>query len=227
MGHPSLQDARRLSALKALALMDSPTEAVFDRLTRLAARFTNTPVSLVSLVDGNRQWFKSMVGLPEPWASRRETPLSHSFCQHVVIEKKPLVVTDARQVDFLKNNLAIPDLNVIGYLGMPLTTSDGYTLGSLCVIDSQPREWQAWEMEILEDLAATTISLIEMRAQIINMTSISENRLRNAMTQLAQVESQRKDDAKHHQGVIKHTIDLLEQHRPAEEIVTFLNGVRA
>jgi hypothetical protein len=207
--------------------MDTPTEAVFDRLTRLAAHLTNTPVSLVSLVDGNRQWFKSIVGLPDPWASRRETPLSHSFCQHVVIGQKPLVVSDAREIDFLKDNLAIPDLNVIGYLGMPLTTSDGYTMGSLCVIDSQPRQWSDKDLAVLEDLAATTISLIEMRAQIMNMTTISEGRLRNAMTQLAQVESYRKEEIQHHRSVVNHAVQLLEQNRPSQDVLTFLKSAQS
>jgi len=161
-----------------MALMDTPTEDMFDNLTHLATRLLGAPVSLISLVDGNRQWFKSIVGLPDPWASRRQTPLSHSFCQYVVTSQKPLIITDARKVDFLKDNLAIPDLNVIGYLGMPLTTTDGHTLGSLCVIDSQPRDWTQDEVEIVHDLAATTMSLIEMRSQILSQTIASESKLR-------------------------------------------------
>ena len=178
LGHPTLLDERRLSALRAMALMDTPTEDMFDNLTHLATRLLGAPVSLISLVDGNRQWFKSIVGLPDPWASRRQTPLSHSFCQYVVTSQKPLIITDARKVDFLKDNLAIPDLNVIGYLGMPLTTTDGHTLGSLCVIDSQPRDWTQHEVEIVHDLAATTMSLIEMRSQILSQTIASESKLR-------------------------------------------------
>ena len=83
----------RLAALQAVALLDTPTEEAFDRLSRLAARFLNAPVALVSLVDANRQFFKSCVGLPEPWRSRRETPLSHSFCQHNRIAGQPLLMT--------------------------------------------------------------------------------------------------------------------------------------
>jgi len=208
-----------------LALLDTPSEAVFDRVTRLSSRLLNAPVSLVTLVDANRQWFKSMVGLAEPWASRRETPLSHSFCQHVVITQQPLVVTDAREVDFLKENLAIPDLNVISYLGMPLTTVDGQTIGSLCVIDSQSREWSQDDIEVLRDLAATTMALIEMRSQMASMTSVNEGKVRSAMSQLAQAETRRKDESHFHNSVLRQVIQMVESPRPRTDILTFLKGI--
>ena len=134
-------DPDRLAALRAVALLDTPTEEAFDRLSSLAVQFLNAPVALVSLVDADRQFFKSCIGLPEPWASQRETPLSHSFCQYNRIAKQPLLIEDARTHPLFKNNLAVRDLNVIAYLGIPLVTSDGYVLGSFCVIDSQPRHW--------------------------------------------------------------------------------------
>jgi GAF domain-containing protein len=214
-----LQDARRLNALKALTLMDTPTEAMFDRLTRLATRLIGAPVSLVSLVDGERQWFKSMVGLPQPWANARQTPLSHSFCQHVVAEQKPLIVSDARTVSFLKDNLAIPDLSVIGYLGMPLTTSDGVTLGSFCVIDSKPRDWTAEEVQILEDLAETTMALVEMRSQIMTLTTLNENRIRSAMAQLMQAESRRKHEAEFYGNLLRRVTEMVETHQPTADIL--------
>lgn len=225
LGHPTLQDARRLSALKGLMLMDTPTEAQFDRLTRLAARLTGSPVSLVSLVDGNRQWFKSIVGLPDPWASRRETPLSHSFCQHVVTGQKPLIISDSREVEFLKDNLAIPELNVIAYLGMPLTTNDGYTMGSLCVIDSQPRQWTEDDIAILQDLSATTISLIEMRGQLLSMNTTNDNKARSAMSQLAQIEAHRKDEAHFFNSLMRQVMQMAESNRPNTDILNFLKGV--
>src|SRR5687767_12153776 len=89
-------EAARLEALRQTGLLDSSPEPSFDRLTRLSSKFLNAPVALVSLVDAHRQFFKSSLGLPEPWASRRETPLSHSFCQHVVTSREPLVIEDAR-----------------------------------------------------------------------------------------------------------------------------------
>lgn len=160
------QDITRLAVLKELDLLDTPTEAAFDRLTRLASQITNSPVSLVSLVDANRQFFKSQVGLPEPFATLRETPLSHSFCMHVVADNTPLVVEDARLHPVLKDNLAIPDLQVIGYLGIPLTTTSGVGIGSFCIIDSQPRKWTSREVEIMHDLSLMVMTEIELQAQI-------------------------------------------------------------
>jgi GAF domain-containing protein len=129
-----LYQLERLAVLEATALLDTPAEEAFDQFTRLASTILQTPVALVSLVDQDRQFFKSSVGLPEPWASSRQTPLSHSFCKHVVSTSEPLSVSDARSHPLLQNNLAILELGVIAYLGIPLTTSQGFTLGSFCVI---------------------------------------------------------------------------------------------
>lgn len=160
------QNAERLSVLNQLELFDSITEESFDRLTSLASRITNSPVSLVSLIDANRQFFKSQIGLPEPFATLRETPLSHSFCKHVVAENSPLVVEDARDHPFLKDNPAVDELDVIGYLGMPLSTSDGVSLGSFCIIDNAPRVWTEREIKIMKDLSHLVMTEIEIRAQV-------------------------------------------------------------
>lgn len=161
-----IRSNQRLEVLRSLQLLDTPTEPAFDRLTKLASAITESPVALVTLVDIDRQFFKSQIGLPEPWASLRETPLSHSFCKHVVADNAPLVVEDARRHPMLKDNLAVPDLGVVGYLGMPLTTNDGVRLGSLCVIDFKPRQWRSHDMVILRDLAGLVMTEVELRAQI-------------------------------------------------------------
>ena len=90
-----LPDAGRLAAVRRLGLLDGPADPALDRLTRLAARLLRAPVALVSLVDADRQFFASSVGLPEPWATARQTPLTHSFCQHVVATGDVLAVDDA------------------------------------------------------------------------------------------------------------------------------------
>ncbi|MDP9348694.1 MAG: GAF domain-containing protein, partial [Gemmatimonadota bacterium] len=159
-----LQDPSRLAVLARLGVLDSPREEVFDRLTRLAARTLHVPIALISIVDGERQFFKSQVGLPEPWASRRETPLSHSFCRHVVEARAPLVVEDARLHPVLRENLAIRDLRVIAYAGVPLITSYGIEVGTLCAIDTTPRPWLEEEVEMLKELAAAVVTTIEFRA---------------------------------------------------------------
>lgn len=159
-----LAEPRRLAALQSTQLLDTPPEECFDRLTLLASRVLGVPVALVSLVDDHRQFFKSQQGLAEPWASRRQTPLSHSFCQHVVTDNSVLNVEDARQHPRLKENLAIPDLGVVAYLGVPLVASDGCPLGSFCAIDSSPRCWTVEEEAIMKDLARSTMTEIELRS---------------------------------------------------------------
>jgi signal transduction histidine kinase len=161
-----LTDARRLGALRATGLLDSPPEEAFDRLTRLVTRILGVPVALVTLVDGHRQFFKSCVGLPEPWATQRETPLSHSFCQYTVTTGEPLVIDDAREHPQLRENLAIPDLGVVAYAGIPLQTADGHTLGTFCAIDTRPRRWSESDLATLRDLAASAATEIELRVAL-------------------------------------------------------------
>jgi PAS domain S-box-containing protein len=158
-----VQDPARLATLASLDLLDAPAEEAFDRLTRLATAVTGAPIALVSLVDNKRQFFKSAVGLPEPWSTRRETPLSHSFCQHVVARAEPLIISDAREHPLVRGNLAVPDLGVVAYAGIPLLLSTGEVLGSLCAIDTNPREWADRDIAALTDIAASVISEIELR----------------------------------------------------------------
>jgi PAS domain S-box-containing protein len=167
-----LNNPQRLAALHRLKLLDTDAEAAFDRLAQLAARAVHAPVVLVSLVDNERQFFKSCLGLPEPWLSWRETPLSHSFCQHVVATSEPLVVNDARVDPRLSDNLAIRDLNAIAYLGSPLILPGGEVIGSFCVIDTMPRDWNEAEIAIVRDLAASVMSEIELRHMRNNLEKL-------------------------------------------------------
>ncbi len=159
----ALADPQRLDLLHATGLLDSPPEEAFDRFTRLASTIMHAPVALVSLVDQDRQFFKSQHGLTGPVARERQTPLSHSFCQHVVGSAQRLIVVDAREHPLLRDNLAIRDLQVIAYLGVPLQTSEGHTLGSLCTIDAKPRVWTEDEVNILKDLGVWVMTEIQLR----------------------------------------------------------------
>ena len=179
-----LQDPARIAALRATGLLDSPPEQAFDRLANLARRMLDAPVCLVSLVEIDRQFFKSCVGLPEPWASIRQTPLSHSFCQHVVATGAPLVVEDARKHPLLRENLAIRDLNVIAYLGIPLVTPDAQAIGSFCAIDTRPRAWTPDEIALMGDLADSVMSEIALRHTTINALRQSEAELRRRNAEL-------------------------------------------
>jgi signal transduction histidine kinase len=159
----SVSNPSRLAALVNTGVLTNAIDESFERLTRLAARTIGAPVSLVSLVENERQFFKSAFGLPEPWLSRRETPLSHSFCKHVVATGKPLIIDDANVHPLVKDNMAIRDLKVIAYAGMPLTLTNGQTIGSFCVIDHHPRQWQEYEINLLSDIACSVMAEIELR----------------------------------------------------------------
>lgn len=175
MAHASddIQDAARLAALRRAALLDTPAEESFDRLTRLASKILQVPMSLVSLVDKDRQFFKSQVGLPPALATQRETSLSHSFCKYVVLSGQPLVVTDARLDERLKDNPVIP-MGVVAYAGFPLVTGDGYVLGSFCALDNQPHEWSDDQLEILRELTHSVMTEIELRSANFDLRATNE-----------------------------------------------------
>jgi diguanylate cyclase (GGDEF)-like protein len=161
-----VQRAARLAALTEEGLLDRAPEPVFDRFARVAARAAGTPVALVSLVDDERQCFVGMCGVKQPWADARQTPLSHSFCQHVVANAAPLVIEDARLDPILCSNLAISDLDVIAYAGFPVVSPAGHVLGSLCAIDDQPRIWGAEQLELLEEIALLIGNELERRGLV-------------------------------------------------------------
>lgn len=160
----TLRDSKRLHALRRTGLLDTGPEPSFDRITRLATRLLGVPVALVSLVDDHRQFFKSAQGLSAPWCDTRETPLSHSFCQHVVTATEKLIIDDAANHPLVADNKAVTELGVAAYAGIPLVLRSGETLGSFCAIDTVVRHWKAEEISILEDLAASVVSEIELRA---------------------------------------------------------------
>ncbi|MEQ8857545.1 MAG: GAF domain-containing sensor histidine kinase [Pseudomonadales bacterium] len=176
-------EAARLRALESTRLLDSGPEESFDRFTRLAGAMLGAPVSLVSLVDRDRQYFKSHFGLGEPWATQRETPLSHSFCQHVVRSRQPLVISDAENDDRVRGNPAIEDLGVRAYLGVPLLGVRNQVLGSFCAIDNAPRQWRAEDVRMMQDLGAAVMREIELR-------SLSAEALSGLVT-LQELENQR------------------------------------
>jgi diguanylate cyclase len=162
----AIHDGARLAALRGLDLLDSAPDEEIDRFTRLAAETLGVPVSLVSLLDSDRQFFAGHHGLGGIWATDRQTPFSHSFCKYVVATKQTLVVEDARRDAVLSRNLAVRDLGVLAYAGVPLVLADGNAVGALCAIDHQPRHWTEHELAVLEDLAACLRSLLDMRAAL-------------------------------------------------------------
>ena len=174
-----LDDELRLNALLALEVLDAPVQRNFQMLTELANQLLEAPVSLITLVTDDRQFFVSSNGLGQPWAEERQTPLSHSFCQHVVNRNEPLIVNDARKHPLVCDNLAIRDLGVASYFGVPLV-HDGIVLGSFCVIDDSPREWTKHNLDSLTKLASLAVHEMANHKASQAKQSELESRLRQS-----------------------------------------------
>ena len=173
----ALSDPDRLDTLASAGLLDTPPEEVFDRLASLARRILNAPSAMVTLVGVDRQFFKSCLGLPEPWSTQRQSPLTHSFCQHAVALRSPLVIEDARDHPLVRGNPAIAEMEIVSYLGAPLITLDGQVLGTLCVADSQPRAWSDADVATVTELAQCAVTEIEFRRLLREAHGNQEERL--------------------------------------------------
>jgi diguanylate cyclase (GGDEF)-like protein len=154
-----LREERRLRALERFAVLDSAPEPEFDRIVRIASRVLQAPISLVSLIDAHRQWFKARVGLDV-----EETPRSMAFCAHAIQVSEVTVVPDALlDPRFVNNPLVTGSPDIRFYAGAPLITHDGVAVGTLCVIDRVPRELTDEQRETLVDLAAIVVDELELR----------------------------------------------------------------
>jgi PAS domain S-box-containing protein len=176
MTHSLLNRPDRLTALRHTALLDTPPEEGFDRLTRMAARLLGTPVALISLVTDDRQFFKSSIGLPEPWATSQGAPISFSLCAQVVSTGEQLIVEDARRHPLLRHSTAIRELGWVAYAGVPLVTRDGHTVGTLSVVDKVPRLWSERDIALLKDLAASAVTEIEFRTEMARRRQAEQGR---------------------------------------------------
>ena len=155
-------ERERLQELRRYAILDTPPEPAFDRITRLVAKLLNVPISIVTLVDEERQWFKSSCGVP-----MQETSRELSFCAHAILCNEMMVVSDlAHDKRFLDHALVKGEPHVRFYAGAPLRSAGGFNLGTLCVVDVQPRELSAGELEILGDLSAVVADELELRLAI-------------------------------------------------------------
>ena len=175
-----LDDKQRLKALKDLDVLDKPSRRSFELLVDLANKLLGTPVSLISLVTDERQFFLSSSGLHEPWAGCRETPLSHSFCRHVVQRNEPLVVSDAEAHALVSANKAVDEIGVKAYLGLPVVLPDGSVIGSFCAIDSKPRIWTGDDLETIKKLVELTIVELTVKHEARQQQETLEHRLRQA-----------------------------------------------
>lgn len=154
-----LDEPARLSALGRYDVLDTPAEVSFDKITSLVKTVLNVPISAVSLVDSERQWFKSIQGL-----DATETPRSVSFCSHAIKDVKPLVITNATEDErFSSNPLVVGPPHIRSYAGAPLQTPDGYNLGALCAIDTVPRIFSDEQLSILTTFATLVVDELELR----------------------------------------------------------------
>lgn len=153
------QEKARLENLHDYQVLDSEPEEAFDRITRVAKSALRVPIALVSLVDKDRQWFKSRQGL-----ETTETPRDFSFCTHAIRKRDPFIINDALTDERFRNSpLVTGEPNIRFYAGIPLTTPKGHNIGTLCAIDTAPRELSPVELEILQDLARLVVDELELR----------------------------------------------------------------
>lgn len=160
-----MDEAARLAALRRYRILDTDPEQAFDDLTLLASHICGTPIALISLIDADRQWFKSRVGI-----TIAETSRSVSFCTHAIKQRDLFIVPDARANPAFRSNPFVADENGIRfYAGAPLVTPDGHALGTLCVLDRVPRTLSDEQLEALEALRRQVVAQLELRTKLFEL----------------------------------------------------------
>lgn len=201
-----VDEASRLQQLRSLNVLDTAPEERFDRLTRLARRLFNVPMSLVTLVDQDRQWFKSSFGF-----APTETPRSVSFCGHAILQDDIMMVADARDDERFHDNPAVAgDPGIRFYAGYPLTVTSGARLGTLCLLDTQPRTLDEEERDLLRDLGR----MAEQELEAVQLASIDD------LTRLS--------NRRGFESLARHALAACQRHgRPASFLFFDLNGFKA
>jgi GAF domain-containing protein len=169
----------RLESLRQFKVLDSDPEEAFDAVTRLAALICHTPIALITFVDAERQWFKSRVGF-----AQRQTPRDVSFCAHAILQPGPLIVRDTQDDErFRDNPFVLGNPHIRFYAGAPLTTDEGFRLGTLCVLDTVPRVLFSDQATALSLLSTQTMALLNMRRTVAYLES-ALNRKREKIAEL-------------------------------------------
>ena len=167
-------DPARLQAVRDTGLLDTPPEESFDRLTRLATMLLEVPATFVSLVDAERDFYKSAVGFDEPLASERELK-GRTFCHVALLSPRPLLLDDVLALPGLAAVPTVRTLGVRAYAGVPLVTPDGQILGSFCAVDMQPRQWTERDVAVLTELAHATLREITLRQALVRLAEEMHN----------------------------------------------------
>lgn len=166
---PSSEEAR-LDVLRRYKILDTHPEQVFDDLTFLASHICGTPISVISLVDADRQWFKSKVGL-----AATETSRDIAFCAHAILQPEPFIVPDTRSDQrFARNPLVTKEPYIRFYAGFPLMTPEGFALGTLCVIDREPRTLRPEQVKAMVALSHQAMTHLEHRRHLAEITETIE-----------------------------------------------------
>ena len=163
-----------MAALHRYEILDTPREPSFDRITGLVRAVLNVPISTLSLIDSDRQWYKSCVGMEST-----DLPRELSFCTHTIQSRSPLCVPDTlKDARFAQYPSVTGEPFIRSYLGIPLATPDGYVLGALCALDVQPREFNVGQIEVMKSFAALAENEFELRriAQIDSLTGAATRR---------------------------------------------------
>jgi len=164
MAAPALaNEEERLEELKGLKILDTPAEEKFDRLTEHLTRLFKVPIALVTLIDKDRQWFKSQIGLPDDLAEARATPRDVSVCGHVVAQNEILVVRDLARDPRFANNPFLKQRGFRFYAGVPLRGPNGLPVGSVCILDTKPREMSGQEQQLLQIVAEDAMEELKRR----------------------------------------------------------------
>ncbi|WNG59186.1 GAF domain-containing sensor histidine kinase [Archangium gephyra] len=163
-----LTDPNRLQALRDTGLMDTPPEEAFDRLARLAAEILNVPLTIVSLVDADKQFFKADFGLPSPFRETRELPIDASLCRYT-LEGVPIISSNALADPFLRFHPSTGPWGIVAIIVIPLINPDGHVLGTFCCIEPKVREWTAHEIKVMRELTASIMTEINLRNQIAKL----------------------------------------------------------
>ncbi len=165
----ALTDPRRLAAVRDTGMLDTPPEEVFDRLTRLAAKLTGAPVTFVSLLDADRDFYKGAYGL----GTTRQLS-GRTFCHYPLVSGQALILEDVTQLPVFRDVPTVKSLGIRAYAGIPLRTESGEVLGSFCAVDFKPKQWTEQDVEIISELAHSAMREIRLRMALQDASALNQ-----------------------------------------------------